>query len=229
MTFDRRHFLALSAAVAAAPASAFQSDYSLKERRKFHRLGRVEGDWLFDDPFERSLPGAEPLPVSRFAYRPGGGKTQKVLDLIGFAEAGKLQYDAVHVSAKRRPRARPTQLQIAEIKHWIRATPGQHHAIGRYQFIPSTLVRLVQRAAIPHHTRFSPNVQDALAVLLLRDAGYDDFLAGRLSMSRFMDNMARIWAGLPTNNGRSHYHGYAGNRATISRSFYAQQMQAIFG
>lgn len=228
MLLDRRHFLICSAALAASPAHAFQSDYSLKGRARFRGLGAVEGDWLFDDPFERSLPGAEPVPVAQFTFRNGVSRTAKVLDLIGFAEAGRLQYDAVHVSAKRRPKARPTRLTLAEIKHWIRSTPGQHHAIGRYQFIPSTLVGLTRRAQVPHHTRFTPDLQDNLAVLLLRDAGYDDFLAGRLSMSRFMDNMAKIWAGLPKHNGKSHYHGYAGNRATISRSFYTQRMQEIF-
>ena len=44
-----------------------------------------------------------------------------------------------------------------------------------------------------------------------------------------MDNLARIWAGLPLPSGKSAYHGYAGNRATITRAFYAEQMGRIFG
>ena len=86
----------------------------------------------------------------------------------------------------------------------------------------------MQRAGLSRQTRFSPKVQDRLAVILLNDAGYQNFLTGKLSRCKFMRNLAKIWAGLPLKNGRSYYHAYAGNRATISRSFYETQFNAIF-
>lgn len=184
-------------------------------------------DWSRYDPFERSRPGAERRPYEEWRLRPGGTQTQQLFDLIAFAEAGSKGYDAVHHSATRRPK-RPTQMTLEEIFHWIKATPGQHHAIGRYQMIPSTLAALARRSGMPTSVRFSPKVQDALGLLLLEDAGLTKFRAGRITLNRFMNNLARIWAGLPLRNGRSAYAGIAGNRATISRKFYETEMHKIF-
>ena len=227
MVFDRRAFLLAAASTIASGAEASNWSYDLKQRARFRSFKGTE-DWLFDDPYERARPGAQPLPLSSWRIETGGSRVDRVLDLIGFAEAGRLQYDAVHMSASRRPPARPTDLTLGQIKHWIRKTPGQHHAIGRYQFIPSTLVMLTRRAALPDNARFHPPVQDRLAMLLLQDAGYPELMAGRITLSKFMDNMAWIWAGLPLRNGRSAYRGVAGNRATITRKFYSEQMQRIF-
>lgn len=226
MLLNRRHALALLFASVATNATATQSAYSLKGKAKWRSFG--EEDWIFRDPFERAKPGAKRLPYSSWSISAGQSRTDQVLSLIGFAEAGKLQYNAVHMSAQRKPGKPPTHMTLNEILYWIRKTPGQQHAIGRYQFIPSTLVSLIKRGAISYDLQFNHRLQDHLAVMLLRDAGYEDFLAGRMKMSKFMDNLAWIWAGLPLRNGRSAYRGVAGNRATISRKFYATQMQRIF-
>jgi hypothetical protein len=47
---------------------------------------------------------------------------------------------------------------------------GRLHAVGRYQFIGSTLRSLVEKSGIDPNTRFVPQVQDALALYLLRTA-----------------------------------------------------------
>ncbi len=150
-------------------------------------------------------------------------------ELIADAEAGPLDYDAVQYGARIKPNKPPTQMTLDEINAWITATPGQPHAIGRYQFIPATLRRLIRSKAMPGSTVFTPDVQDELADILLDDAGLADFTAGQLSRHQFMNNLAKIWAGLPNATGRSHYHGYAGNKATISWTRFDQQMIAIFG
>jgi muramidase (phage lysozyme) len=150
-------------------------------------------------------------------------------ELIADAEAGALDYNAVQYGARIKPNKPPTQMTLDEINAWIVATPGQPHAIGRYQFIPATLRRLVRSKAMPGSTVFTPDVQDALADILLDDAGLADFTAGRLPRHQFMNNLAKIWAGLPNATGRSHYHGYAGNKATLSWARFDQQMIAIFG
>lgn len=220
----RRALLACLAGAVAAPAAGFE--LSLHDRAKFKSFGG--DDWYFNDPYERSKPGTVRLPYEAWQLKQNRSQAGQLLDLIAFAEAGAKQYDAVHFSAKRRPPGRPTQISISQIFAWTKATPGQHHAIGRYQFIPSTLVALVRRSGINPATRFSPKVQDQLAMILLQDAGYDRFVAGKLSRKKFMRNLAKIWAGLPLANGKSYYQGYATNRATISRAFYETQMNQIF-
>ncbi|SEM49052.1 hypothetical protein SAMN04488003_101294 [Loktanella fryxellensis] len=160
---------------------------------------------------------------------PGGGDTaDRVRHLIAAAEAGPAGYDAVQYGARVKPGRPPTALTIAEIYAWIDATPGQPHAIGRYQFIPPTLRRLVDITGIDPRAQFTPQVQDALADVLLAEAGFADLTAGRIDRVAFMNNLAKIWAGLPTSNGRSYYHGYAGNHATMTWARYDAEMRTIF-
>lgn len=151
-----------------------------------------------------------------------------LFDIIASAEAGAEGYDAVQHGARIGPPRPPTELTLGEIFDWIDATPGQHHAIGRYQIIPSTLERLVEDLGLPLEARFSRTLQDRLALELAIGAGYAEFLEGEIDRSAFLDKLARVWAGLPTASGKSHYHGYAGNRATIARSRFEAEMERIF-
>jgi len=107
-------------------------------------------------------------------------------------------------------------MTLDEIFAWIKATPGQPHAIGRYQFIPTTLRRVVMRTGIKMSAQFTPAVQDQLADVLLAEAGLHKFRRGDLGRKAFMNNLAKIWAGLPNSTGKSHYDGYAGNKAAVS-------------
>ena len=161
----------------------------------------------------------------------GGLNTRALAELrnlIARAEAGAKGYDAVQYGAWIKPDAPPTQMTLGDIYAWIDATPGMPHAIGRYQFIPPTLRRLVDTLGLPDSTVFSPRVQDALADVLLKEAGITRFVAGELPRHGFMNNLAKIWAGLPNDSGKSHYHGYAGNKATMSWATFDAQMGRIF-
>lgn len=148
--------------------------------------------------------------------------------VIAAAEAGAAGYDAVQHGARKRPPQRPTAMTIAQIYDWIDATPGQPHAIGRYQFIPSTLRRLVSKLGLHTDNRFSPQIQDQLADVLLVEAGLNAVKAGQIGRREFMGNLAKIWAGLPTSSGKSHYDGYAGNKATITWARFEAEMAKVF-
>ncbi|SIT09728.1 Muramidase (phage lambda lysozyme) [Roseivivax lentus] len=158
----------------------------------------------------------------------GGGAAARLRHLIADAEAGSRGYDAVQYGARIRPDHPPSQMTIAEIYAWIDRTPGQPHAIGRYQFIPPTLRRLVRVLRIDPATQFSPAVQDRLADQLLEEAGFSDLQRGAQTTEAFMHNLAKIWAGLPTASGKSYYEGYAGNKATMSWDEFRDRMDAIF-
>jgi len=150
-----------------------------------------------------------PPPTARVAARQVvvPGPIRGILDLIASAEAGPAGYDAVVWAARVKPPKPPTQMTLGEIETWIRATPGQHHAIGRYQFIPATLRRLIALAGADPAQQFTPDFQDELAVLLLNEAGIEEFHNREIGRIAFMNNLAKIWAGLPNSAGRSHYHG----------------------
>ena len=211
-----------------APAGAqttYELKNSLRDRAKWKSFG-VE-DWVTGDPVERAFVGRGALQAGELRNLSGNTPVGKLKSLIAVAEAGPKGYDAVHVQSRGLPK-RPTQMTLREIAAWVRATPGKPHAIGRYQIIPSTMKVLIRRSGFSPQTRFSPQVQDAFADILLADAGLDKFLKGRISRKRFMNNLAKIWAGLPTSNGKSYYDGYAGNRATITRKYFNAQMAAFF-
>lgn len=151
-----------------------------------------------------------------------------VRDLIGRVEAGSLGFDAVQHGALQLPGKLPTEMTIAEIFSWIEATPGQPHAIGRYQIIPQTLRRLVRQIGIDEKEVFTMNLQNRLVDQLLVEAELPAFITGKISRRAFMYNLAKIWAGLPTPSGRSYYHGYAGNRATMTWPAFRAEMIKIF-
>ncbi|MCZ4257526.1 hypothetical protein O4H53_18395 [Sulfitobacter sp. G21635-S1] len=156
-----------------------------------------------------------------------GSDVARLRALIGAAESRRDGYEAVQHGARVKTPKPPTQMTLAEIYRWIGQTPGQPHAIGRYQFIPATLRRVVAKLGIAPNTRFSPAVQDRLADVLLAEAGLHEFRAGRLGRVAFMNNLAKIWAGLPNVTGKSHYHGYAGNRASITWARFDAEMARI--
>lgn len=222
-------FVSLVAVIFAfAPASIASSLYELEsdlsDRARFKSFGQKT--WATIDPLELSR--GQPVPdLSDWTGAGAGSDVKQILTLIAFAEAGAKGYDAIHYGARKQPKAAPTQLRIKDIQAWVRATPGQPHAIGRYQFIPKTFNRLVRHLKLAGTTRFDAQTQDLMASVLLEEAGLSAWQRGELRQERFMDALAKIWAGLPTRNGKSYYHGYAKNRATITRSFYSAEMKKI--
>ncbi|WP_373635231.1 hypothetical protein [Yoonia sp. SS1-5] len=152
----------------------------------------------------------------------------QLLALISRAESPVHGYDSVHFGARIKPGKPPSQLTVAEIQAWVRATPGQPHAIGRNQIIPATFNRLVSALGLSGDTVYDRPTQDRMGRYLIEEAGYARFIAGRMSHDAFMDRLAKVWAGLPMADGRSAYHRYAGNRATITRAEYASAIMTIF-
>lgn len=168
-------------------------------------------------------------PARRAVYRGqnAGTAVQQIRYIIGQAESRRDGYDAVQHGATIRPTKPPTAMTLREIYAWIDATPSQPHAIGRYQFIPKTLKRLVSKRGLSLDTVFTPTVQDALSDILLAEAGLFEFQAGQMPRHTFMNNLAKIWAGLPNSSGKSHYHGFAGNKASITWRAFDAQMKNI--
>ncbi|KAA2317427.1 hypothetical protein DL237_06455 [Pseudooceanicola sediminis] len=170
--------------------------------------------------------GAEGGPA--FTPLRSGSHAARLKHLIASVESHRDGYDAVQYAARVRPPKRPTQMTLAEIYDWIAATPGQQHAIGRYQIIPKTLRYLADSLGTDPRQIFSPVLQDRFADKLLQDAGYDAFLGNTLTRHGFMHNLAQVWAGLPTASGKSYYHGLAGNRAAMTWARFDAEMARIF-
>ena len=127
-----------------------------KPPEDWRALGSLD-EWYRLDKLERSRPSGQRIGVLSIGV--SGTVEERLGALIEYAESNGSGYDAIHLSAKRLPEQPPTRMTLSDIFEWIRATPGQPHAIGRYQIIPSTLAELTRRLEIPLGTRFSPDVQ----------------------------------------------------------------------
>ena len=184
-------------------------------------VGRAETG-LFSDP-----PAHEPVYDDAPLQGVGGADVIHIRHLIGQAESRRDGYNAVQHGARVKPAKRPTDMTLGEIYQWIKDTPGQPHAIGRYQFIPKTLARVARKIGAGSEQRFSPELQDRLADVLLAEAGLHKFRQGVLSRAAFMNNLAKIWAGLPTPSGKSYYDGYAGNKASMTWARFEAEMARI--
>lgn len=178
-----------------------------------------------ENPYRSAVP-------RRFKLDPALSPLSNLRNLISTAEAGHMDYDAVVDSATIKPAALPTAMTVCQIRDWITSTPGQNHAIGRYQFIPTTLARLARLTGHESgpgcNARFSPGLQDRWANILIQEAGYLKFNNSELAPDQFMDALASVWAGLPMASGKSRYQGMAGNSATLSRNHYVLAMAQIF-
>lgn len=120
------------------------------------------------------------------------------LDALAKYESGAAGYDAVNQygtkggrgvegfsgDIKKMPQHKGrslTDMTLSEIKQlqyddksmskeeWINA--GKLHAVGRYQFIGNTLPGVAERAGIPDNAKFSPQVQDIMALQLIKERG----------------------------------------------------------
>jgi hypothetical protein len=158
----------------------------------------------------------------------GDPQIAELRDLISQAESRQAGYDAIQHGARIRPKSNPTSMSVGEIYRWISATPGQPHAIGKYQFIPTTLRRLVDYLNVGSEEVFTARLQDRLADVLFVEAGLVALRDGLMTRHQFMNNLAKIWAGLPTETGKSYYDGYAGNKASMTWAHFDTEMARIF-
>lgn len=213
-----------ASSAAAELASLFPKGAPPQTATKASLFTSINEQGFFNPLANRALLN-DPTPAIRTVSTP----VDRLLSLIALAEAGPAGYNAVQHGARVPPPRPPTLLTLGEIYQWIDDTPGQPHAIGRYQFIPSTLRRVARARELEPDTQFSAGVQDALALVLLKEAGLSQFEIGTLERSHFMHNLAQIWAGLPMANGRSFYEGYAGNAATMTWVAFSGGMDRIWG
>ena len=143
-------------------------------------------------------------------------RSNAVLDLVAGPES-QGNYNAWYRAADQHT-VQLADLTLAEVRALQRRLVRQNggSAIGRYQIIDDTLDGLMLRMGLTGRERFTPALQDRMAMWLAREAGLEAWLSGALTDERFAANLARVWAGLPADgSGRSHYAGIAGNRAGV--------------
>lgn len=95
------------------------------------------------------------------------------------------------------------------------------YAVGRYQFIPSTLRFAVAHSDVDNLDMFTPDTQDRLmaALILYKRPAVGAYLRDNHDLVGWaMNELAFEWASIEYRNGRGYYDHVGGNRAHITRS-----------
>ena len=116
-----------------------------------------------------------------------------------------------------------TSMSVGEVLAWQKQFVEQGNpssAVGRYQFIDSTLRGLVHELRIDETAIFDQALQDRLAIALLERRGVRDYVDNKISREEFAHNLSKEWAALPKSTGenpeRSYYAGDGLNSARLS-------------
>jgi len=124
-----------------------------------------------------------------------------------------------------------TDMTVAEVMHWQQQYVEQgavSNAVGRYQFMGTTLAGLVKQLKISTHLKFDEKLQDRLAIALIERRGAHAFIQKQISREQFAANLAMEWAALPSVIGNSpHQSYYAGDGLNHARVTSDEVFDAI--
>lgn len=115
-----------------------------------------------------------------------------------------------------------TNMTIAEVLQWQKTFVQEgspSSAVGKYQFINTTLAGLVEQLNLDTNTHFNQATQDKLAIALLERRGAQNYINNELTHQEFAANLAKEWAGLPKVTGenpdKSYYDADGLNKARV--------------
>lgn len=94
-----------------------------------------------------------------------------------------------------------TQMTLGKLKQYqakVLANSGtlNSSAMGKYQIVGRTLKGLQQKLNLSDDTLFSPEIQDKMAVELLKGRGLDKYMSGKISADQFQSSLYHEWASI---------------------------------
>ena len=155
-----------------------------------------------------------------------------LLDFIRKTEVGRTDrasYDVIYGHNQNKLPKPITSMTIGELVD-TQATFTKRFkssASGGYQFMRKTLQDLSRELRLNGRQVFDPDLQDRLGYHLLKRRGYEEFMAGTISMTEFAKHLAMEWASFPVlaatkgahgqlKRGQSYYDGDALNKALVT-------------
>lgn len=159
--------------------------------------------------------------MSEDKYAPARG----LMDIVGAKESNN-DYNIAY----RGTRNNFTDMTIDEVLDWQKKfvnAGSPSSAVGRFQIIRKTLKDLKKKMKLSGDELFSPEMQDAMFVQLLKRRKYDKWVDGEISDEEFGNNIAKEWASFPVLTdmkgskrnvkvGESYYAADGLNKALIS-------------
>ena len=154
------------------------------------------------------------------------GKVGELLNFIARYESGG-DYN-IMVGGKRGNLTSMTVAEILDMQKSMKARGHESSAVGRYQYIRSTLADTAAQMSMDvNSTKFDEKTQDALAIQTLRTIGLENWLAGKLDDGTFLNRVAQIWAGIPKTSGVSAHAGVGSNKAGVTADVALNTLQDI--
>ena len=152
-----------------------------------------------------------------------------LLRVIGAAESND-NYNAYYGNAVNTT-VTFTNMTIAEVLQWQQSFVQQgspSSAVGRYQIINTTLASLVRQLGIDIQQKFTPALQDTLAITLLERRGAVDYANKKITDKEFASQLAKEWAALPKTLGTTPVASfYAGDGLNAARVTIPEVLGAI--
>lgn len=141
---------------------------------------------------------------------------RQLLDMIGNIESAK----GYNYEFGNKPIDLPnmTLAEVLDHQQNRRKEGSPSSAVGRYQFIHKTLNDIVSKNPkdFPLDTKMTPDVQDALANLLLTRRGVKKYESGELDDHDFAKQLSMEWASLPDpDTGSSYYDKDGLNKSLV--------------
>ncbi len=144
-----------------------------------------------------------------------------LLDTIAQAES-RSNYNA-YFGNPNNTKVEFTSMTVGEVLGWQEKFVQQGNpssAVGRYQFIDSTLKGLVKETDTSEAEIFDKELQDKLAFELLERRGIREYVDEKINRETFAHNLSKEWAGLPKvfgdNPEQSYYAGDGLNKAQVN-------------
>ena len=161
------------------------------------------------------------------------GKVGKLLDFVAGPESSGY-YDMMN-GGQRKPEIlkmtikQAYDFQIAYAKAARVTNPKASSAMGRYQIMHFNTLEYAKKLGLDPNTElFSPENQDKYAIQFMKEKGLDAWLNGKIDDNKFLNGLAKVWAGLPLTTGLSNYHGdSADNKAGISTTVALNSLNDI--
>ena len=155
-----------------------------------------------------------------------------LLDFIRKTEVGRTDrasYDVIYGQNQHQLKKQITAMTIGELvdEQASFTKRFKSSASGGYQFMRKTLQDLARELRLSGKQMFDPDLQDRLGYHLLKRRGYEEFMAGKITMTEFSKRLAMEWASFPVlaatkgahgqlKRGQSYYDGDALNKALVT-------------
>lgn len=153
-----------------------------------------------------------------------------LLDFISIAEWTNWNYNAIYWNWNQSSISF-TDMTIKEILEYQKNYTNKwsySSAIGKYQFIRQTLWEMINKYWIDINEKFSPELQDRLAILKMKEYWLNEF-KNNWNTAVFQYKLSQIWASIPKDKS---WHGYYEsdwiNHARVNSKNIQDQLQTFF-